>query len=90
VETSVIPQVTVTNPGAAAESIPVTLEIGSEYSNTVTVALGPAEATTVSFPQWYAATLGSREVRALTSLPGDLNPANDSLNRMIDVLIGAW
>jgi hypothetical protein len=78
--TVVAPQAMVYNFGTRAEFFPVTFEIGTGYSQTVTgVALDPGQSTTVTFPQWVAQPVGDHAIRSFTDLAADENRANDSV-----------
>jgi len=75
------PSVVIKNFGTSSQSnIGVKLDIGSGYSNTVTVA-GPLAAgdtyVVTSFPSWNANTPGQYAVRCSTRLAGDQDNAND-------------
>jgi len=78
--TVITPKARVKNYGSAAATFPVTMRIGSSYSNTQTVtSLAAGDSVQVSFTNWTAAPRGLLAVRCSTSLAGDQDHSNDTL-----------
>lgn len=85
--TIVIPQAIVRNFSSADTALfPVTMNIGSRYSHTMTDTLGPGLSDTITFPAWVAQPLGSLPVVCFTALAGDTNRTNDTLRTMVTVI----
>ncbi len=85
--TSYVPRTVVRNFGLTSGSIvQVTMDIGSGYSQTVQETLVSVPLDTVVFPAWTAEPVGSVAVRCYTSLVGDEDPANDTIQDSIQVL----
>jgi hypothetical protein len=84
-QTSVVPQVQVRNNGLEPDSIPVTLQIGFDYEETIVVDLLPGASQIVSFPAWNANVVGSFPIQAKTSLPEDQNNNNDLFQTTVAV-----
>ncbi len=77
---TVLPMVTVWNPGKASASFPVTLRIGAGYEEQVAVVgLAPLGDTMLEFPAWIPGE-DSYQVELFTTLPGDEFPANDTIH----------
>jgi hypothetical protein len=86
--TVVTPQAWVRNFGNRAATFPVTMGIGSGYSNTQTVTgLQPDDSSLVNFADWTAAPRGGLVVRCSTHLTGDQNTANDTLSGSVAVRV---
>ena len=81
-----VPSVVVRNFGLSRAVFPVTLSIGAGYVQMVQETLASEHADTVVFPAWTADPVGPLEVTCFTSLPGDVNPANDTIRDTIQVL----
>lgn len=86
--TEIIPACTVKNFGASelTDDFPVGCNIRNAentlvYSETLTFTgdLQPSETGQVSFPSWLVADTGSYTITMFTNLPGDGDPANDTL-----------
>jgi YVTN family beta-propeller protein len=77
--TAVEPTVLVKNQGVAAAIFPVTMQIGSGYSDTMQDTLPAGSSDTVRFPLWTAGPVGTSRVVCFTELAGDENPANDTI-----------
>ncbi len=76
---SIVPVVTIWNPGTSPASFPATLKIGQGYQEQITVAdLNPLCDTMLEFPAW---TVGADTYRLelFTTLAGDQFPANDTI-----------
>jgi len=73
-----IPCAVVRNFGNVEASFPVTMQIGTGYSETVQETLPAGISDTIKFPSWTAAPCGTLQVTCHTSLTGDENPANDT------------
>ncbi|MFO7650996.1 MAG: hypothetical protein R6X13_06640, partial [bacterium] len=85
----VTPQAIVRNFGTRDENFPVTLSIGSGYSQTVQLTLGVGLIDTVSFPAWTAAPLGQLAMTCYTALEPDENRANDTATTTVTVELAA-
>jgi hypothetical protein len=84
---SYVPRAVVRNFGLTSGSIvQVTMNIGSAYTETVQETLVSVSLDTVVFPEWTAEPVGSVPVRCYTSLVGDQDPANDTIQDSIQVL----
>jgi hypothetical protein len=84
--TPVTPKVVIRNFGSNNENFPVTLRIGSGYSQTLSnVPLNAGQIDTVEFPTWTATT-GLHLTTAYTALVGDMRPANDTAHGSVAVL----
>ena len=81
-----VPSVVVRNFGLGRVAFPVTISIGTAYAQTVQETLASEVSDTVVFPAWIAEPVGSLAVTCFTSLPGDMNPANDTIRDTIQVL----
>jgi hypothetical protein len=85
---TITPQARVANYGSAAATFPVTMLIGSGYTNTWTVSnLTPGDSVLVSFTPWNAVQRGTHAVRCSTALTGDQNPDNDTLPGSVTVRV---
>jgi hypothetical protein len=85
---AITPSSRVTNYGSAAATFPVTMRIGSGYSNTQTVTnLAPGDSVQVSFTGWTATARGAQAVRCSTGLAADQNAANDTMTRTVTVRV---
>jgi len=83
---SVIPEVTVSNPGSSQESFPIYAAISEAGSGTViwsddtsVTALNPGQSEQVVFSTWIVPNYGSWVFSSHTELPGDVYPENDTL-----------
>ncbi len=83
--TVVTPRAVVRNRGQLARGFQVTMVIGLGYGLSVRDSLGPGAVDTVSFPDWTALSSGTYPVTCFTSLPGDMNPANDTVRGQVVV-----
>jgi hypothetical protein len=81
-----VPTAIVRNFGLTAATFPVTMEIGTGYAETMQETLASGIPDTVVFPAWTAEPVGSLVVTCFTALPGDVNPANDTIRDTILVL----
>lgn len=79
------PKASVKNYGSSTQTFNVTMNITGGYSSTKSVTVLPQATTQISFDPWNAA-IGNYTINALTSLAGDVNPANDTLSSFIKVL----
>ncbi len=61
--------------------------IDQEYQDSIRVALGPGDTAVCEFTRWTAVDPGSYDVASVVRLPGDMNPANDSVSGAVVV---AW
>ncbi|UCG42910.1 MAG: hypothetical protein JSU73_13800 [candidate division WOR-3 bacterium] len=73
------PRAVITNHGNQAETFPVTFEIGSIYSETITRSLAVGETDTVDFPDWTALQIGGFGTMCYTALTGDQDRSNDTV-----------
>ncbi|MBE0638745.1 MAG: T9SS type A sorting domain-containing protein [Bacteroidales bacterium] len=82
--------VKVGNYGLSAASFDVTVEIGDDYSETLSVTnLGSIQETDLVFPDWTPAVAGAYDVVLTVSDPGgDGNLENNTISRVIDVYDG--
>ncbi len=81
----ITPRATVQNCGSVSATIPVTLKIGTAYTNTQSVALAAGAQTSVTFANWTASPRGTLTVRCSTGLAGDLVRANDTVSSTVVV-----
>ncbi len=81
-----VPTAIVRNFGLTAATFPVTMEIGTGYAETMQETLASGISDTVVFPAWTAEPVGSLVVTCFTALPGDVNPANDTIRDSIQVV----
>ncbi len=81
------PAVAVRNYGRGRAAFPVTLRLGSAYSQVVFDTLDPDRADTVFFPDWQANQTGTMPVVCYTSLAGDENQANDTLHDSLRIRV---
>jgi hypothetical protein len=76
------------NYGSLAATFPVTMRIGSGYSNSQTVTdLAPGDSVAVNFTNWTASPRGAQTVRCSTGLTGDQYFGNDTLSGTVTVSI---
>jgi len=75
--TLVTPMAAVSNFGTQEETFLARLAIGTGYTDTTTVTLGPGVTDTLAFSDWGADSVGTFAVRCTTELAGDADPAND-------------
>ncbi|HDQ99173.1 MAG TPA: hypothetical protein ENN51_02655, partial [candidate division WOR-3 bacterium] len=75
--TPIVPLARIANQGTSTESIPVRLNIGTAYHDTVLVLLEPGQDTAVSFRTWQAEPVGLLNVRCSTMLADDELPVNN-------------
>ncbi len=86
--TVIAPQARVQNFSTSTLSFPVTMRIGTGYTNTQNVNnLGPGGSTVVTFSNWTAGPRGTLAVRCSTGLTGDNNRANDTLSGSVTVRV---
>jgi hypothetical protein len=79
------PTAEVKNYGALTQSFNVTLQITGGYTSTQSVTnLAPGAIETVTFANWDASS-GSYTAKVFTQLPGDMNTANDTLSKNINI-----
>lgn len=81
-----VPRAVVHNYGNLETSFPVTMTIGTGYSQTVTHQLTPGATDSVDFPDWTATSVGRASVVCFTSLLPDENRTNDTAYAEVDVL----
>jgi hypothetical protein len=79
------PRAAITNHGNQAETFPVTFEIGSIYSETVTRSLAVGQTDTVDFPDWTALQLGGFGTMCYTALTADEDRSNDTVRSEVSV-----
>jgi hypothetical protein len=78
--TSIVPSAVVINYGNEVVDFPVTLRIGTNYTDAVQVSgLAPGRVDTVAFRAWDAAPRGLLPLACTTALSGDGNPFNDAV-----------
>lgn len=82
---TVSPRATVRNGGTGAATIPVTLRIGSFYTDTRSITLGPGNQAQVTFADWYAIQRGTHVARCSVGLVGDLCDTNNVRERQVTV-----
>ncbi len=75
---SVVPEITVRNYGAAQVTFPVRMRIGDDYDQSRSKTLAPVSEDTVVFPAWRPAVVGTHAVRCTTGLTGDVFATNDT------------
>jgi hypothetical protein len=84
---SYVPRAVVRNFGLTSGSIvQVTIDIGSGYTETVQETLVSVPLDTVVFPAWTAEPVGTIPITCFTTLVGDEDPANDTIQDSIQVL----
>ena len=84
---SYLPRAVVRNFGlTSGKTVQVTMNIGSAYTETVQETLVSVSLDTVVFPTWTAELVGSVPIRCYTSLVGDQDLANDTIQDSIQVL----
>ncbi|MGQ9708648.1 MAG: hypothetical protein ACUVUR_07250, partial [bacterium] len=83
----VLPRAMVGNYGSGVQTFKVRFEIGTVYSDTQMVTLRPGELQMVQFASWTPLVKGRLLTRAVTMLPGDIDPTNDMLEDSIDVYL---
>ena len=85
-DTTLNPQATVKNFGSDSASFDVTCEIDpGAYTSTETVTnLAPDDSIQVTFPDGFDFVSGFYTVTVYTQLAGDDNPANDTLEKIIE------
>ena len=81
-----VPRAIVRNLGQLPAVFPVSMAIGSGYSQTVSETLESGTMDTVAFPSWVAGPVGSLAVTCFTSLAGDENPNNDTIRDSVRVV----
>jgi len=84
--TVVTPRARVANLGGNSADIPVRMQIGDGYADTVTVAVAAGETATVTFSDWVATPLGIQPVRCSTMLAGDTINGNDLKTDSVTVI----
>jgi hypothetical protein len=87
-DTTLNPQATVKNFGSDSASFDVTCEIDpGAYTSTETVTnLAPADSIQVTLPDGFMFVSGFYTVTVYTQLPGDINLANDTLEKVIETV----
>jgi len=81
-----VPSAVVRNFGPTSQILPVTMNIGAGYVQTVQETLAPRMTNTVAFPSWVASPVGRVTVTCFTSLVGDEDPTNDTIRDSVQVL----
>jgi hypothetical protein len=81
-----VPRAVIRNFGLTSGIIPITMRIGLDYAWTMNETLVSVPLDTVVFPAWTAEPVGSVAVACFTSLLGDEDPANDTIQDSIQVL----
>ncbi len=79
------PKAVVTNLGELAAVFPVTMRIGDDYAWWVSETLAAGARDTVLFPTWTATRVGTFPIVCYTSLVGDQNRTNDTLQSAVIV-----
>ncbi len=79
------PRAVVRGFGLTSAVFPVTMSIGSGYSQTIQETLS-SRLDTVVFPAWTAGPVGTLSVKCYTSLVGDEDPTNDTIVDSVQVL----
>jgi hypothetical protein len=83
--TTLYPRATVTNSGTVSASFDVTCEIEpGAYASTTIGNISPGESTQVTFPDAFIFVSGTYTVTVYTQLVGDVNPSNDTLEKVIE------
>jgi len=83
----ITPAALITNYGIRTANIPVLFRIGTGYSESGNITLGPNETDTIFFSSWTASPVGYQLVKCTTALIGDQNPINDALTDSVYVRI---
>lgn len=83
--TTITPRALIRNHGSVLDSFPVTMRIGTNYTQTRSLSLAPGAQDTVSFPAWTATRVETAPVICFTSLAGDENRANDTARATVTV-----
>lgn len=82
---TIAPVATVTNLGTSSGSFDVWCEIEpGGYSSSTMANVSPGDSTPVAFSPSFTFATGSYTVTVYTDLPGDNDPANDTLVKVID------
>jgi len=83
-------KVKVGNYGLSSATFDVTLEIGDDYSETISVSnLGSVQETEIVFPNWTPIEAGAHNLILTVSDPGgDGNLENNTVSRVVDVYDG--
>jgi len=79
------PCAVIANYGDYSETFTTTFRIGSTYQDTLRLLLGAGLLDTVVFRDWVATELGLLAVSCFTSLVGDVDPSNDTINSTVFV-----
>ncbi|HRC32672.1 MAG TPA: choice-of-anchor J domain-containing protein [Bacteroidia bacterium] len=79
------PKASVKNYGSITQTFDVTMTINGGYTSTKSVTVSPQATTQISFDPWYA-TVGNYTINVQTLLTGDVNSANDTISKSINVL----
>ncbi|MBN2008767.1 FG-GAP repeat protein [candidate division KSB1 bacterium] len=81
----IAPRAVIANLGDDTETFPLSFQIGSVYSQTLSRTLVAGQIDTVTFPDWTAADVGTFVATCSTALAADENPVNDSKSVTITV-----
>ncbi|MEO0071477.1 MAG: FG-GAP-like repeat-containing protein [candidate division WOR-3 bacterium] len=81
----IVPEAIVRNYGTQPAQFPVTMLIGSDYSETESLSLDPGKIATVKFSSWTAHPVGTLPVVCFTSLSNDENHSNDTAKTSVAV-----
>jgi hypothetical protein len=85
---TITPKARVKNYGTGSATFPVTMRIGTSYTNTKTVTnLAAGDSVQVNFSNWTARPRGLLAVRCSTALSGDQNHTNDTLSGTVMVRV---
>jgi hypothetical protein len=84
---TVTPRAQVKNLGNRAVNYKVYIRIGTLYRDSVAsvTRLNPGDSVDVTFRDWIATQIGSLAARCSVALGGDVNPANNFLDRTVSV-----
>jgi hypothetical protein len=82
------PAVALSNCGLMTLTVPVRLNIGSDYADTVSIEVPGSTTAVAFFRNWTATHAGWCVVRCSTMLAGDSNPGNDLLSDSFEVAPG--
>ncbi len=83
----ITPRVLVANFGNTGAFVPVHFSIGTGYADTLLVNIPAGDTVLLTFRNWTASPVGRWSVMGATVLPGDENPANDTVWADVEVVV---
>ena len=82
----VVPRAVIRNFGGAQESFRIRFTVGSFFTSETAMTLPAGASDTAEFTAWTADQVGTHTAACSTMLAGDINPANDRLQKQVVVL----